>query len=85
MGDEATELAKFGPKWGGDILQRKEQGKALGCGREAGHWESWTLTFSKVHGEFLSKGWAAQSCAQDGCSKQWDWKCMSLVPVSGPS
>lgn len=58
MGEEATELEKFGPKWGGDILQRKEQGKALGYGREAGNL-SWTLTFSKVHGEFLSKGWAA--------------------------
>lgn len=82
MGEEVMELAKFGPKGGGNVIQRKEQGKVPGCGRAAGNL-SWTLTFSKVHGEFLSKGWAAHIGAQDGCSKQWDWECVSLVPVSG--
>ena len=48
------ELAKFGPKCGRSIIQRKEQGKALGCGRAAGNLP-WTLIFSKFHGEFLSK------------------------------
>lgn len=59
-------------------FQRKEQGKVPGCGRAAGNL-SWTMTFSTVHGEFPSKGCAAYSGGQDGCSKQWDWECVSLV------
>lgn len=84
MGEEVMELAKFGPKGEENIIQRKEQGKVSGCGMAAENL-SWSLTFSKVHGEFLSKRWAAHRSAQDGCSKQWDWESVSLAPVSGPS
>lgn len=66
-------------------MQRKEQGKALGCGRAVGNLSCTWTTLSKVHRGFFIKGWASLSYAQGGCSKQWDWECVSSVPVSGPS
>lgn len=36
MREEAMELAQFGASWGGDRVERKEEGKAPGCGRAAG-------------------------------------------------
>lgn len=69
MREKAVKLEKSGPRWRGDAIQRKEHGEALSRGRTASNL-SWSMTSSKVHGEVLSKRWAAQCYAQVNGSEQ---------------
>lgn len=68
-----------------------------GCNSEKGTWRAlshgrtasnlaWLMTSSKVHGEVLSKRWAAQCYAQvNGSEQKHSREYVSLAPVSGPS
>lgn len=43
------------------------------------------MTLSRAYEGPSSKGWDAQLCVRDVYSKQWDWECVNLLPVSGSS